>query len=112
MFGNRDKRLSGGELEVAVCSECGDPGCGNPAVDFRIDADTVAWVHPHWAGHDEDDEVYLESDANDPTSLLPPVLVFNRAEFDVALADAGATGSPPVAAEGYSINRNVVGSAA
>jgi hypothetical protein len=84
-FGDRDERLSGEELEIAVCGACGDLGCGNLAVDVEMAADTVAWRRPHWAGDDDEDDD--EPDANDPESLLPQLLVFNRVEYDAALAD-------------------------
>lgn len=85
VFGDRDERLSGEELEIAVCGACGDLGCGNLAVDVEMAADAVAWRRPHWAGDDDEDDD--EPDANDPESLLPQLLVFNRVEYDAALAD-------------------------
>lgn len=85
VLSDRDERLSGTELEIAVCRACGDLGCGNLAVDVERTAETVVWRQPHWAGTvDEDDD---EPDANDPESLFPQVLVFSRAEYDAALAD-------------------------
>lgn len=83
--GDRDKRLSAEELEIAVCGACGDLDCGNLAVDLHIGPDSVVWRAPHWAGAPvEDDD---EPTANDPTTLLPPVLVFDRAEYEAALSD-------------------------
>lgn len=49
-------------------------------------ADAVVWRRPHWAG--DADEGSDEPDANDPESLLPQLLVFNRVDYDAALADA------------------------
>jgi hypothetical protein len=83
--GDRDARLSADELEIAVCAACGDLGCGNLAVDLHIGPDSVVWRAPHWAGAPvEDDD---EPTANDPTTRLPPVLVFSRAEYEAALSD-------------------------
>lgn len=85
VFGKRDERLIGNELEIAVCGACGDLGCGNLAVYVEITADTVAWRQPPWAGDvDEDDD---EPEVNDPASLLPQVLVFNRDDYEAALTD-------------------------
>ncbi|GAA3666324.1 hypothetical protein GCM10023081_01450 [Arthrobacter ginkgonis] len=86
VFDGRDERLLEGELEIAVCGACGDRGCGNLAVYVDMDADTVVWRQPHWAGDDEEDDE--EPGPDDPESLLPQVLVFGRAEYDAALADA------------------------
>lgn len=85
VFGVRDARLAGNELEIAVCGACGDLGCGNLAVIVELSADTVVWRQPHWAGDvDEDGE---EPDPNDPESLMPQVIIFDRAQYDAALAD-------------------------
>lgn len=84
VFGDRDERLAGEELEIAVCGACGDLGCGNLAVIVEMTADRVNWRQPHWAGDvDEDDE----ADAHDPGSLLPKITIFIRTEYDAALAD-------------------------
>lgn len=65
---------------------CGDMDCGNLAIDVEMAADTVTWRRPHWAGDaDENDD---EPDANDPESLFPQLLVFNRVQYDTALIDA------------------------
>ncbi|GER23984.1 hypothetical protein NCCP1664_24790 [Zafaria cholistanensis] len=86
--GDRDERLLEGELEIAVCRACGDLDCGNLAVYVDRDADTVVWRQPHWAGDDEDDdEDDEEPESNDPTVLMPQVVVFDRAEYEAALAD-------------------------
>jgi hypothetical protein len=89
VLGDRDERLSGTELEIAVCRACGDLGCGNLVVDVERTAETIVWRQPHWAETvDDDDENDDESDANDPESLFPQVVVFSRAEYEAALADA------------------------
>ncbi|MCS3494551.1 hypothetical protein M2368_003583 [Arthrobacter sp. JUb119] len=85
-YGDRDERLSGEELEITVCRACGDMDCGNLAVEVEMTADTVTWRRPHWAG--DDDENDDEPDANDPESLFPQLLVFNRVQYDTALIDA------------------------
>ena len=87
MFNQRDERLSEQELEFAVRGACGDPSCGILAVDVDIEGNTVIWSRPHWAGDDDEDGNDMEPDADDPTSFLPQMLVFNRADYDVALAD-------------------------
>ncbi|PQZ93673.1 hypothetical protein CQ018_08410 [Arthrobacter sp. MYb227] len=81
---DRDERHSESELEIAVCSACGDLGCGNLAVDVVFETDLVIWKQPHWAGDNDEEEE--EADANDPASLLPQLLVFNRTAYDDALA--------------------------
>lgn len=86
VFGRRDPRLFGNELEIAVCGACGDLGCGNLAVDLTLGPDTVTWSRPHWAGDpDEDDEAPAP---DDPESLLPQVLVFDRFQYEAALVAA------------------------
>lgn len=114
VFGDRDERLLEGELEVAVCGACGDLGCGNLAVYVDFNADTVVWRKPHWAGDDEADDD--EPDANDPALLLPQILIFDRAEYDVALADTeGFISRPgwhretPEAAEGDDGRQGILG---
>ena len=87
VLGDRDEKLSGTELEIAVCRACGDLGCGNLAVDVERTAEVVVWRQPHWSGTVDDDDEDDEPDANDPESLFPQVLVFSRAEYDAALAD-------------------------
>lgn len=87
VLGDRDEKLSGTELEIAVCRACGDLGCGNLAVDVERTAEAVVWRQPHWSGTVDDDDEDDEPDANDPESLFPQVLVFSRAEYDAALAD-------------------------
>lgn len=87
-FSQRDDRLLGDELEIAVCGACGDPGCGNLAVDLTLGVDTVVWSRPHWAGDaGEDDD---EAAPDDPESLLPSVLVFDRGEYEAALTTVGS----------------------
>lgn len=46
----------------------------------------VVWRRTHWVG--DADEHNDAPDANDPESLLPQLLVFNRVDYDAALADA------------------------
>ncbi|MHA7277729.1 hypothetical protein ACX80O_14585 [Arthrobacter sp. Hz1] len=84
---------------------------GNLAVYLDFDADTVIWRQPHWAGEDDEDP-----GAYDPTLLLPQIMVFDRTEYEAAMADterfttrAGWHRDPPEAAEGDGARRGTFG---
>lgn len=82
-FSRRDGLLRGGEIELLICSVCGDLMCGSIIADLDIGAELVTWSRPRWWYPKDDDELDVDEPEED---LGVERWVFSLGDYQSALA--------------------------
>ncbi|GAA3666335.1 hypothetical protein GCM10023081_01470 [Arthrobacter ginkgonis] len=89
LLGQRETNapLGPGQIELAVCSQCGDLGCGAIIARITVTGTEVAWEDVRWT-LDRENEFDELPDPEPLAQAFPERIVFDKKQYEAALNSA------------------------